>query len=71
MTEPDYRITRTMDPPAYTAIAFAIDARDKTEYCLSTADDVNDTARRLLLRWIYADPGTQDLMLSRKKKVTT
>ena len=70
MTELDYRITRTIDPPAYAAIAFAIDARDKTEYFLSSAGSIDDTARRLLMRWIYADPDEQDLMLGYKKKVT-
>lgn len=70
MTDQNPPITRTMDPPAYCAVAFLIDSRDRTEYYLSSAASMDDTARRLLMRWIYADPDEQDLMLGYKRKVT-
>ena len=62
MVDPNPPIVREIPPPAYCAVAFSIDARDREAFGKLTAMFIDDIARNLLLRWIYGTPEQRDAM---------
>lgn len=64
MPEPERKWEVEIPPPAYSGVAFSIDARERELFNTLTTSDIRIVARRLLLRWIYATPAERDAILS-------